>query len=193
LLSLIPPSFTCVEPPSHPRLTRLTHTTLPKTNQTTTASIFGVGAALAVFYHRHRRELGERAEGALRSLGACLLLNLAYAAFNKRVDTWGHLGGALGGAVTGWLLGPRLVAVAVGGGGEGEGKARRDDGGGGGLGVGPSRRRRAVVRLEDRPPVGWLAGTGGYVGRVVAAGGARRRAEEDRGGRRQGGGGRGEG
>jgi hypothetical protein len=124
-----------------------------------------LGAALAVFYQRHRQQLGEqRADSVLKSLGTCLLVNLAYAACNKRVDTWGHLGGALGGAFAAWLLGPRLVVVEEVVGGVAAG------GGGGGALRGTTMGRRRRVRLEDRPPVGWLAGTGG-MGRIKGGGG----------------------
>jgi membrane associated rhomboid family serine protease len=160
------------------------HKTPP--NHQTTASIFGVGAALAVFYQRHRERLGAHAEGALRSLGLALLVNAAFALANRRVDTWGHAGGALGGALTAWLLGPRLVVVgaaaasADGGGGGGGGRGRGGGGGGGLRG-----RGRAVEVLEDRPPLPWLAGKGRAVvwaGGGVPAAGMRRSSGEGRGG-----------
>lgn len=123
-----------------------------------------------MFYHRHRRELGARADGALRSLGLCLLLNAAYAAANRRVDSWGHVGGALGGALAGWLLGPRLVmggggGPGGGGGGPDRGSPRERASRGGGV-----ARRRSLALLEDRPPLPWLAGTG-PIGVAPRAGG----------------------
>ncbi|KAI8473049.1 MAG: hypothetical protein J3K34DRAFT_412041 [Monoraphidium minutum] len=73
------------------------------------AALFGVGAALGVFYWRHKGLLGERSDHVLRQLGITLALNAAYSLANRRVDNWGHLGGMLGGAALAAVLGPRLV------------------------------------------------------------------------------------
>jgi hypothetical protein len=54
----------------------------------TAAALFALGAALGVFYHRHRDALGERSDYVLRQLGITLAINLAYSMANKRVDNW---------------------------------------------------------------------------------------------------------
>ncbi|GBF97681.1 rhomboid protease [Raphidocelis subcapitata] len=91
------------------------------------AALFGLGAALAVFYQRHKPLLGERSDYVLRQLGLTLAINLVYSLANRRVDNWGHIGGMVGGAVVAWALGPRLV------------------------------RDEASGRLLDAPPLPWLA------------------------------------
>jgi hypothetical protein len=47
-----------------------------------------VGAALGVFYWRHKGLLGERSDYVLRQLGVTLVVNLAYSLANRRVDNW---------------------------------------------------------------------------------------------------------
>eukprot|EP00877_Chromochloris_zofingiensis_P003209 jgi/Chrzof1/1288/Cz10g01100.t1 len=73
------------------------------------AALFGLGAALGMFYYRHRHILGNHSHKMLQSLGMTLAVNLAYSAANRRIDNWGHFGGMVGGALMSWLLGPRLV------------------------------------------------------------------------------------
>lgn len=79
------------------------------------AALFGLGAALGIFYWRHKVLLGERSDYVLRQLGITLAVNVAYSLANRRVDNWGHLGGMVGGAAVAWALGPNLVRdVATG-------------------------------------------------------------------------------
>lgn len=52
------------------------------------AALFGLGAALGVFYWRHKGLLGERSDYVLRQLGLTLAVNMAYSLANKRVDNW---------------------------------------------------------------------------------------------------------
>ena len=81
-------------------------------------------------------------------------MNVVYSLLVKNIDNWGHLGGALGGAATAWLLGPRLVwqqqqplGDGSGSGGEGKGAATM-----------------TLGRFVDRPPVRWLAYPEGMFG-----------------------------
>ncbi|EFJ46752.1 hypothetical protein VOLCADRAFT_105418 [Volvox carteri f. nagariensis] len=96
-------------------------------------AVFGLGAALGVFYWRHRDVLGPASESGLRSLGLAAAINIAYSLVSKRIDNFGHLGGLLGGALLSYLLGPVFVVVKTG-----------EEGGGRGL-------------LQDLPPIRWLA------------------------------------
>lgn len=72
------------------------------------AAIFGVGAALGMFYWRHRDVLGARSDAMLQSLSLTLIINAVYTLVNKRIDQWGHLGGMVAGAAAAWALGPRF-------------------------------------------------------------------------------------
>jgi len=72
-------------------------------------SIFGVAGALAVYLHRHKRYLGERADWQLQQLGTTLAVNLGFGLTSRRIDNWGHIGGLLGGAAYAFLFGPNLV------------------------------------------------------------------------------------
>ena len=72
-------------------------------------AIFGVAGALAVYLHRHRRYLGERADMQLRQLGTALAVNMGFGLTNPRIDNWGHGGGLLGGAALAYLTGPNLM------------------------------------------------------------------------------------
>lgn len=56
------------------------------------AALFGAGAALAVFYWRHKALLGERSDAVLRQLGITLAINMAYSLANRRIDNWCALG-----------------------------------------------------------------------------------------------------
>jgi membrane associated rhomboid family serine protease len=72
-------------------------------------SIFGIAGALAVYLHRHKRYLGERADFQLQQLGTTLAVNLGFGLTSRRIDNWGHIGGLLGGAAFAFLFGPNLV------------------------------------------------------------------------------------
>jgi hypothetical protein len=50
--------------------------------------LFGLGAALALFYQRHRPQLGRASEAMLQSLGVTLAINMVYSLLNKRIDNW---------------------------------------------------------------------------------------------------------
>jgi len=83
--------------------TAFTHTCAPPhtTTTATAAALFGLGAALGVFYYRHKDVLGERSDYVLRQLGITLVINVAYSMANKRVDNWcGRVC-----RVAGWLAG----------------------------------------------------------------------------------------
>ena len=72
-------------------------------------AIFGIAGALAVYLHRHRRYLGERADMQLKQLGTALAVNMGFGLMNQRIDNWGHAGGLLGGAALAYLTGPNLM------------------------------------------------------------------------------------
>eukprot|EP00198_Chlamydomonas_reinhardtii_P010001 XP_001699338.1 rhomboid-like protein [Chlamydomonas reinhardtii] len=94
------------------------------------AAMFGLGAALGVFYWRHADLLGPASDSGLRSLGLTAVINIAYSLVNKRIDNWGHFGGLVGGALLSYLVGPAFQVVTAPGGLRG---------------------------LQDNPPLPWLA------------------------------------
>ncbi len=52
------------------------------------AALFGLGAALAVFYHRHRDSMGARSQAVLQQVGVTLAINVLYSLASKRIDNW---------------------------------------------------------------------------------------------------------
>lgn len=73
-------------------------------------SIFGLIGGLGVFYYLNRQALGEFGRMQVQSMVAVAMLNLFIGFANPGViDNWGHLGGLIGGALTGLALAPRLT------------------------------------------------------------------------------------
>lgn len=52
------------------------------------SALFGLGAALAMFYWRHRDTMGKRSEMMLQQLGVTLAINVVYSLANRRIDNW---------------------------------------------------------------------------------------------------------
>jgi rhomboid protease GluP len=70
-------------------------------------ALFGLFGALAVFFYKQRELLGTIGRQRLISLGVTLLINIVIGLSpGSGIDNWGHLGGALGGALLGWFLCP---------------------------------------------------------------------------------------
>lgn len=114
--------------------TSLSYVMSPAPSLGASGAVFGVGGALAMFFYRHKDELGRSSDTVLRQLGQSLMMNLMYGLFSSNIDNWGHLGGLVGGAAAAFLLGPSYQ-VAEG----------RD---------GKGRRQRVLV---DRPPLPFMA------------------------------------
>jgi len=84
----------------------------------TVYSVGASGAAFAilgaefVYLYKHRRLLGERGRAQMGSLITLGLVNLAFGILTSlstsgaRIDNWGHIGGALGGAALAWFIAP---------------------------------------------------------------------------------------
>ncbi|XP_004299949.1 PREDICTED: rhomboid-like protease 3 [Fragaria vesca subsp. vesca] len=68
-------------------------------------AVFGLVGSLAVFVMRHKALVGGGKED-LKHIAYVIVLNMGIGLFSKGIDSWGHLGGLLGGAATSWLLGP---------------------------------------------------------------------------------------
>jgi len=75
-------------------------------------AIFGLISAYYVFLNRNSVFFGQTAENGMNSVRQTLLVNLVLGLSNPVVDNWGHLGGALGGAVMAYTFGPRLFVMS---------------------------------------------------------------------------------
>ncbi|EKX32426.1 hypothetical protein GUITHDRAFT_166710 [Guillardia theta CCMP2712] len=72
-------------------------------------AIFGLVGALGVFLARHQDIFGDRSRYMLNGIIQTCILNLIIGlAPGSNIDNWGHIGGAIGGAVVAYLIGPNL-------------------------------------------------------------------------------------
>lgn len=71
-------------------------------------SVFGIIGAFAVFLTRNGNFLGAQGQRTKNSILQTMLVNLALGFFQTSIDQWAHLGGAIGGAVMAFFVGPRL-------------------------------------------------------------------------------------
>lgn len=71
-------------------------------------AVFGVLAMFGVFLTRNDWLLGQQGEAMQSQVMQSFGINLMYGFFSPRVDNWGHLGGAMGGAAMAYYFGPRL-------------------------------------------------------------------------------------
>lgn len=55
---------------------------------TSAGALFGLGAALALFYWRHKHLLKGYSESVLRSLGITLAINFGYSLLVRNIDNW---------------------------------------------------------------------------------------------------------
>ena len=54
----------------------------------TAGSVFGIAAALALFYWRHQETLGQTSDRVLKQLGITAAINIAVALFVPNIDNW---------------------------------------------------------------------------------------------------------
>lgn len=71
-------------------------------------AIFGLIGGLAAFYYLGREILGDTGRQQLQSIGIVIALNLVIGLSSGGIiDNYAHIGGLIGGAITGWVLAPR--------------------------------------------------------------------------------------
>lgn len=71
-------------------------------------SLFGLFAAMVIFFYRQRELLGPLSRQQLTNLAILLLINFLIGITpGSRIDNWGHAGGFIGGLIVSWLLCPR--------------------------------------------------------------------------------------
>jgi len=74
-------------------------------------AIFGLMGAYATFVKVNEQFYGRSGRGALENIVRVGGMNLLLGFMNPRVDNWGHVGGAIGGAFMGYCFGPRLYMM----------------------------------------------------------------------------------
>ncbi len=75
-------------------------------------SLFGLFAALGIFFYKQRKLLGDIGRQQLINLGVILLINVIIGLSpGSAIDNWGHVGGLVGGAILGWFLCPDYTLV----------------------------------------------------------------------------------
>jgi rhomboid protease GluP len=73
-------------------------------------ALFGLIATELAFFYRHRDKFGEFGQSQLTNIFVVVAVNFSLGLSpGSRIDNWGHLGGFIGGAVTGWLLCPQYA------------------------------------------------------------------------------------
>lgn len=72
-------------------------------------ALFGIAAALVVFYARNRKTAGQAGRNQLTGYLVLLGVNFGLGYAQPGIDVWGHFGGMVAGGVLGFVLAPRLV------------------------------------------------------------------------------------
>jgi rhomboid protease GluP len=70
-------------------------------------ALFGIVGALAVFFYTTRNILGEFSRSQLQSVIVLVVLNIFFGLSTSGIDNFGHIGGLIGGLLSGWMLVPR--------------------------------------------------------------------------------------
>jgi membrane associated rhomboid family serine protease len=76
-------------------------------------AVFGVLGAYTTFLLRHEWLLSSAGEDMSSRLMQTAALNIVLGFVNPAIDNWGHIGGALGGAVMAYWIGPRLYWTEI--------------------------------------------------------------------------------
>lgn len=75
-------------------------------------AVFGLIAAEAVFFYQNRELFGAHARSAISNAVFIIVINL-FLGLAPNIDTWGHIGGLLGGAMFAWFAGPKWMAIGL--------------------------------------------------------------------------------
>lgn len=75
-------------------------------------AVFGLIAAEAIFFYQNRRLFGAHARNAISNAIFIIVINL-FLGLAPNIDTWGHIGGLLGGAMFAWFAGPKWMAIGI--------------------------------------------------------------------------------
>ena len=75
-------------------------------------AVFGLIAAEAVFFYQNRELFGAHTRSAISNAVFIIVINL-FLGLAPNIDTWGHIGGLLGGATFAWFAGPKWMAIGL--------------------------------------------------------------------------------
>lgn len=75
-------------------------------------AVFGLIAAEAIFFYQNRELFGSFARQAISNAVFIIAINL-FLGLAPNIDTWGHIGGLLGGAMFAWFAGPKWLTVGI--------------------------------------------------------------------------------
>ena len=75
-------------------------------------AVFGLIAAEAIFFYQNRELFGSHAKQAISNAVFIIVINL-FLGLAPNIDTWGHIGGLLGGAMFAWFAGPKWMMVGM--------------------------------------------------------------------------------
>lgn len=75
-------------------------------------AVFGLISAEAIFFYQNRELFGSYARQAIGNAVFIIAINL-FLGLAPNIDTWGHIGGLLGGAIFAWFAGPKWMMVGI--------------------------------------------------------------------------------
>ncbi len=75
-------------------------------------AVFGLIAAEGIFFYQNRKLFGAHARSAISNAIFIIVINL-FLGLAPNIDTWGHIGGLLGGAMFAWFAGPKWMAIGL--------------------------------------------------------------------------------
>ncbi|MBI3168248.1 MAG: rhomboid family intramembrane serine protease [Chloroflexi bacterium] len=75
-------------------------------------AVFGLIAAEAIFFYQNRNLFGSYARQAIGNAVFIIVINL-FLGLAPNIDTWGHIGGLLGGAMFAWFASPKWMAMGM--------------------------------------------------------------------------------
>jgi rhomboid protease GluP len=75
-------------------------------------AVFGLIAAEAIFFYQNRELFGSHARQAIGNAVFIIAINL-FLGLAPNIDTWGHIGGLIGGAIFAWFAGPKWIVSGI--------------------------------------------------------------------------------
>lgn len=76
-------------------------------------AIFGLLGAYYTFLNRNGQLFGRSASIQMDNVGRTLFMNIIFGLASPGIDNWGHIGGAMGGALMAYYVGPKLFIARL--------------------------------------------------------------------------------